>query len=545
MASLPRGPVQVGVALGLILAVTSTTLFVLFGAGPSSDTASTSNPLANGTVTTTTTVGTTSPLDSTTTTEAVGPEPFHLWVDRRTVGQPMGTAVEGLITFRGNLTGTYYGQGPVPATPEIAWRFPDAPLCGESTDLGVTATWCGNGWTGQPVVWERPDGVTEIMVGAYDHRFHFIDAATGTRSRSPILTGDIVKGSPSLDPDGFPLVFFGSRDNHLRIVALDREDPVELWSFETPKPLCTVDTRDEHGTSCFGLWNDDWDAAPRILNDYLFASGENSVFYIWKLNRTYDAVGLVQVDPQLVTAVPSWNDQLIADIQNGCSIPARCPSTSNESTPVFFEGRVYFSNSGGRVMGLDITDLESGEAPIVFDYWVGDDVDGSIVIDDEGMLYVPVEWKRFLQRGEDLGQLIKLDPYTSGDPYVWGMYSLTTPPAQGGMFSTPALGDGVLYVVTHRGFLVVVDQETGEELWAYALAPGSWSSPVVVDDQLVTIGYDSVMRVWSLTDPQEPRLIWTFPVGDATIEATPAVWKGGIYVFSRDGYLYAIKNKPA
>jgi len=551
MASLPNRPMHVGIALGLLLAVTSTTLFMLFGS--SGDT--TANPPVTdptGSTIPGSTPTLTVPTIDTTSTTAVGQQepddPFHPWVDRRTVGQPWGNAVEGLLTFRGNPTHTYYGQGPVPATPEEKWKYPDAPACGQSTDLGTTSTWCGNGWTGQPVIWERPDGVTELMVGSYDHRFHFIDAATGTRTRSPINTGDIVKGTPTLDPDGFPLVYFGSRDNQLRVVALDRDDPVVLWSFETPMPLCDQSTVSGHGTTCFGLWNDDWDAAPMIVNDLLMASGENSVFYIWKLNRTYDVLGHVQIEPELLVEVPTWNDQLFSDIQAGCTVGVRCISTSAESSPVVFEGRVYFGTSGGRVMGLDITNVaETREAPIVFDYWTGDDVDGSIVIDEEGMLYVPVEWKRFLDRGREVGQLIKLDPYTSGDPLVWSWLSIppTTPPSMGGLFSTPALGDGVLYVVSHRGYLSVVDRETGEELWAYLLTPGSWSSPVVIDDRLITVGYDGAMRVWDITDPTEPGIVWTFKVGEGTIEATPAVWKNVIYIWNRDGYLYAIGNKPA
>jgi outer membrane protein assembly factor BamB len=550
MASLPHRPIYVGIALGALLAVMSITLFSLFGtgSGTAADPTTTDPP---GTTPPETTVPITVPTtDAETTTTAAGqfePEdPYHPWIDRRTVGRPWGNEVEGLLTFRGNPTNTYYGEGPVPATPEIKWRYPQSgPLCGQSTDLGTTSTWCGNGWTGQPVVWERPDGVTELMVGAFDHRFHFIDAATGTRTRSPIQTQDIVKGSPTLDPDGFPLVYFGSRDNKLRLVALDREDPVELWAFETPKPLCTLQTVANHGSTCFGLWNDDWDAAPRIVNGYLFAAGENSVFYIWKLNRSYDALGMVQVEPELIVEVPSWTDELIADIQAGCTVGVRCISTSIESTPVFFEGRVYFGNSAGRVMGLDITKLETGEAPIVFDFWVGDDVDGSIVIDDEGMLYVPVEWKRFLPRGREIGQVVKLDPYTSGDPVVWSWYSLTEPPTQGGLWSTPALGEGVLYVTTNKGFVCAIDLDDGDEVWCAPIAARTWSSPVVVGDRLIVVDKDALMWVWDVTDPRAPRMLWSFRAGDGIVDATPAVWKGTIFIFNWDGYLYAVGNKTS
>jgi hypothetical protein len=40
-----------------------------------------------------------------------------------TVGQPWGT-VEGLTTFRGNPTRTYYGTGPISDSPSVRWTYP-------------------------------------------------------------------------------------------------------------------------------------------------------------------------------------------------------------------------------------------------------------------------------------------------------------------------------------------------------------------------------------------------------------------------------------
>ena len=42
---------------------------------------------------------------------------------------------------------------------------------------------------------------------------------------------------------------------------------------------------------------------------------------------------------------------------------------------------------------------------------VGDDVDASLVVDSQGMLYVSVELERFNARSEEVGQLIKLNPF--------------------------------------------------------------------------------------------------------------------------------------
>jgi hypothetical protein len=232
-------------------------------------------------------------------------------------------------------------------------------MCSQSTDLGTTSTWCGNGWTGQPVIWERPDGTTEMIFGAYDRKLHFVDADTGTITRSPILTGDIIKGTPTIDPEGYPIVYFGSRDNKIRAVALDREEPVVLWEF------------DISGT---GRWNDDFDASPLIMNDFMFEGGENSIFYIFKLNRSYDSLGLVTVAPEVVYEMETWTNELLA------AIGSTNPAVSVENSTAMYEGRVYFANSGGRVIGLDITGLESGQVEVVFDYWVGDDVDATIFV---------------------------------------------------------------------------------------------------------------------------------------------------------------------
>jgi outer membrane protein assembly factor BamB len=529
MPSDPNRPLLVGASLAAALVTMSVVLFWLFSPGddaPAAAPATVSTLAVTDTeitgTTGTTRVSTTVIEPSTTVSTTIPDTPLHAWVDRRTVGEPWGDAVEGLLTFRGNPTNTYYGTGPIPTTPEIKWSYPDSPMCSASTDLGVTSTWCGNGWTGQPVIWERPDGITEMIFGAYDRRLHFLDAESGQPTRSPILTGDIIKGTPTIDPDGYPLVYFGSRDNKLRAVALDRTEPVVIW--ETEADLAVE-----------GRWNDDWDASPRIVNDIMFEGAENGIYYIFKLNRDYDELGLVTLDPDLKFKMETWTEQLLNDIG-----PAY-PAVSVENTSALFEGRVYFANSAGRVLGLDITNIESGEAPIVFDYWVGDDVDASIVIDEEGMLYVSVEYERYLPRAEELGQLIKLDPYNEEDPYVWGMYSLTTSPVKGGLWSTPALGQEVLYAVTNKGNLVAVDRETGEEVWVYQVGEGSWSSPAIVDGHLIVAGNTGLVRDFFIGgDERNPVLQWTFKVGNGNVEATPAVWNGMIYLGTRDGFMYAI-----
>jgi hypothetical protein len=444
-----------------------------------------------------------------------------------TVGMPWGTT-SGLTMFRGNPTRTYYGEGPAPTDPGVLWRTPQSGgLCGESTNLGDTKTWCGTGWTGQPVVWERPDGVTELIFGAYDHNVHFLDAATGEPTRSAFETGDLVKGSGSLDPDGYPLIYFGSRDNKLRIVALDRGEPTELWSMDA--------------TDVEGTWNDDWDGDPVILDDILYEGGENGWFFAIRLNRGYDSSGLATVDPEVLFEMPSYDQEFIDLAGINVSI---------ENSVAVYDQRVYFANSGGRIMGLDVSDVRSGKAPVVFDYWAGGDIDATLVVDEDGMLYASVNVKpdqvalgyrtqANIDRTREVGQILKLDPYRDGDPRVWGV-DLTAGSSQAGSWSTVALHQGLVYVNSMTGDLMAIDGESGDVVWTDGVGWHTWSSPVIVDDSLLTTTCTGELRSYSLADPRRPVQDWSLQISDSCIEATPAVWKGSAYFGSRDGGFYAV-----
>jgi outer membrane protein assembly factor BamB len=87
---------------------------------------------------------------------------------------------------------------------------------------------------------------------------------------------------------------------------------------------------------------------------------------------------------------------------------------------------------------------------------------------------------------------------------------------------------------------MAVDAESGEVVWEETLGWHSWSSPVLVGDQLLVANCFGELRAYSVEDPRRPRPLWTMKVSDSCIESTPAVWKGRIYVGSRDGRFYAL-----
>ena len=447
------------------------------------------------------------------------------------IGRPWGSEVEGLLTFRGNPTRTFHGTGPVPSAPTVAWRYPkNDRMCSMSTEYNETRQWCGTGWTGQPAVFER-DGRTWVVFGAYDAKIHFVDAETGADLLPPLETGDLAKGAVTVDPDGYPLIYVGSRDNLLRVIAIDRDLPTVLWSLDSTKVGQTY-------------WNDDWDAAPLVLNGYLLEGGENSRLHAITLNRGYDRDGKVTAEPSLAWSVPGWDQQLLDDLGDH--------RVSLESSVTVVGDIAYLASSGGLVQGWDVSGLRTGppgapgEPTRVFRYWTGDDTDATIVADDEGMLYVGVEVDRATDRSAAVGQLLKLDPTAPTDPtdptdpVVW---SVRTPTGEGnGTWSTPAIvGDTVIWP-TKPGKVYGLDRATGATLWTLSLPGPIISSPDVVDGTLVIGDGTGVLHAYALGDGRTaPTVRWTFAVG-GTIESTAAIWKGSIYLGTRDGQLFALRD---
>ncbi len=197
-------------------------------------------------------------------------------------------------------------------------------------------------------------------------------------------------------------------------------------------------------------------------------------------------------------------------------------------------------------MGLSLSDLAPGQAEIVFDFWAGDDIDATIVIDSEGMLYVAPQVDLQTDRARELGQLLKLDPSRPDDPLVWALQIPSEGAALGGAWATPALHAGMLYVATNPGDLLAVDTATGEVAWSDDVGFHAWSSPLVVAGTLiVAVNCETVpaLRAYDLSDPRRPERVWEVAVSQGCIESTPAMWNGRLYVGSRDGFFYAIGDR--
>ncbi|MEK7227974.1 MAG: hypothetical protein AAB681_01300 [Patescibacteria group bacterium] len=438
------------------------------------------------------------------------------------LAQKVVQKTNGLTMFRGNETRTFYGTGPVPTSPEVLWKYPkEKPLCASSSVGGRPKIWCGNGWTGQPVVWEH-NNITEIIFGAYDRKIHFVNTDTGEDTRAPFATGDIIKGSVTLDPDNFPLLYTGSRDNFYRIIALDRDVPTELWKIEAKLSD--------------GVWNNDWDGNGLIENDILYEGSENGIFHIIKLNRGYDASGKVTVSPIELISIPTFSKEFIDMIGD--------EDLSIESSPLKIDDTVFIANSGGRIIGFDVSNVEQGLAPTVFDFWTGDDTDATLIADDDGYIYAVSEDERLNARSKEIGQIVKLNPKRPDSPLVWNIHVPKRNGNTGGVWGTPALYKNNLYVATNPGDLLTIDTETGEILNRTFIGEHLWSSPNIIDDSLVIGTCQGELKAFSLQNPDSPSPLWSLPIGNkGCIESTPAVWNGNFYFGTREGFIFKVGEK--
>lgn len=461
------------------------------------------------------------------------------WVDPASSGAPWSAfgAIDGLLTFRGNPTRSFYGRGPVPTAPEVKWTFDIG--CSLSTVGGEDREWCGTGWTGQPLVFPAP-GISNLIadgggadeadsgtvddwwlgVGGYNRAVNFVDPETGREVYPPFFTGDIIKGTATVDPDGYPLLYTGSRDDFLHVVALDRAEPTELWRLSAEAGGRT-------------LWNNDWDGSPMVLDDFLIVGGENSRFYVVKLNRAFDPSGSVTVDPEMVASVEGWDEELLAELND--------VQVSIENSVAVSGSVAYFANSGGLVQGWDLAPVADGRPPErVFRFWTGDDTDATVAVDAEGQLYVASEYERGSARSRELGQVFRLDPSNPDDPLVWSLEANNG--LDSGVWATPALHRDLVIVAADDGRVLGIDRETGRLRWTLTLSEPLWSSPVVVDDTLIQGDCFNGLQAYDVSDTsRRPPQLWALTL-DGCVESTPAVWDGWIYVGTRGGLLYGISD---
>ncbi len=160
-----------------------------------------------------------------------------------------------------------------------------------------------------------------------------------------------------------------------------------------------------------------------------------------------------------------------------------------------------------------------------------------------GTVYVGSRDNRFFAVNAGTGKL-KWKVTTGADaPLAWGFES-------GDLYtSSPAWADGLVVFGSGDGNVYAVDDGTGAVRWRFTTGGRVRSSPAISGGRVYVGSMDGTLYALNLEDG---RQIWRFDTeghtlrsGDfgfdrRTIQSSPAVANGRVFVGSRDGFLYAV-----
>ena len=105
-----------------------------------------------------------------------------------------------------------------------------------------------------------------------------------------------------------------------------------------------------------------------------------------------------------------------------------------------------------------------------------------------------------------------------------------------GVYSSPAVANGIVYVGSEDKNLYAIDAVTGKEKWRFATGDHIFSSPTVADGTVYVGSEDENLYAIDVATGKEK---WRTADGD-WVYSTPAVANGVVYVGNADKRLYAI-----
>jgi len=449
-------------------------------------------------------------------------------------------SAEGVFTFRGGPSRTGGAWGTVPRNPrrlEVAWKV--------GTSESFEPWKGGAGWTGEPVIVRWPavirhsmpalkklrqkDGFTEVIQGSLDGNVYFIDLATGRQSRPPLHTGNPIKGSVSLDPRAYPLLFVGQG------IPWKAPIGVHVYDLISQKEVFFLSGNDANAPRQWRAFD-----SSGLLNrktDSYVVGGENGLVYLLHLNTVFDPLALtLKVAPQVTRYRYREDGNSWFGVENSLSVA---------------KNLAFFADNGGTIQALDMRTFTP-----LWAYDSGDDTDASLTLELEGgkpVLYTGCEVDKTGPRGKTW--LRKLDGLT-GTPTWQRSYACQgakePKKIDAGMFATNAVGTGdvsdlVFFTLARcpgpdNGTVLALDKATGEEVWKLDLPKYTWSSPTLIHDQggasyLLQGGIDGKLR---LIDARTGKELTYFALNEE-IEASPAVFEDMVVLGTRQDHIWGLR----
>lgn len=447
-------------------------------------------------------------------------------------------SIKGVLCFRGNAfrnSASYGYVSQAPTNLKIAWEF------GTSS----SGRWGGGaGWTGQPAIVQWKDTIksimnlktqfkqdknfVEVIYASLDGKIYFLDLATGKPSRPAIDIKNPIKGSVSIDPRGYPLLYCGQG------IPQTGEIGFRIFSLIDGKELYFIKGIDEFAYRKWGAF----DSSPLInrFTDAMYLNGENGLFYYVKLNTKFN---LTQKSISVSPKVYKYRYQAPKKGQVGTENSIAC-----------YKNLVYFADNNGFLQCIDLITLNP-----VWAIDATDDTDASILIQaehDVPYLFIGCEVDKqgtkgstFLRKIHGLtGEIIWESPYKCST--IQGAH-----PVNGGLLASPILSknpkDSMIifsparYKNLNGGLMVALNTRTGKEIWRLEMPNYAWSSPVEVYDSqgnLYIIQCESQGNIF-LINGKSGKIISKISLGN-NIEASPALFMNKMVIGIRGARFYGI-----
>ena len=478
-------------------------------------------------------------------------------------------SVKGILTFRGNNWRNASSFGAVSMTENKMTKVWEKSIGALQKGSG-TQSWTGCGWTGQPLIVQWPketrrimnmydwakekENLVEVIYPTEDGNIYFLDLETGKQTRDTIDNLKVpFKGTGSIDPRGYPLLYCGSGDQYDND---DQKSRAFIISLINGKVLYEFG---KQGTDDFARrkWYA-YDSAPLIdaKTDTLIYPGENGIIYTMKLNTVYDPeLGSISVDPSDVVKFRYDCNNIYDDIDIANSTHKW---QGYEGSAVAWNGHLYLSSNDGMFQCIDLETMR-----VVWIANTEDDTNGSPVLDviseNEAYLYVGTSL-HFNKDGNNTGiaPFFRIDAMTGEIDQSTGRYGLTVftvSGVSGGIQATAVVGkqgsniaDLVVIPIARyggkdTGVLVALDKETFKVEWKMDMDGYAWSSPAVVYDS-ENKGYiiqaDSKGRIF-LIDGGSGSVLDTIAPTKTNFEASPAVFGNMIVVGCRGQMIFGIR----
>ena len=222
--------------------------------------------------------------------------------------------------------------------------------------IGGIDKWGGVGWTGQPAIvrWDESvrnqmnlkenkknkEGLCEVIYATLDGKIYFLDLEDGKATRSAIKLGAPIKGSVSVDPRGWPLLYTGQGIDTVNGKSV--KIGYRVYSLIDQKQLLFINGKEKYAPRNWGAF--DCSALLDVGSDTLLELGENGIVYSIKLNTQYDqAQCSISIDPAIdrYTIKASISGQL-----------------GMENSLCVYDHYAYFTDNSGMLQCLDLNTFE-------------------------------------------------------------------------------------------------------------------------------------------------------------------------------------------